>query len=179
MVPYTDEWVVYAANGAMAYTPGTSGIWFVEPPGRVGISTPMAVLPGYTLDASSGLLAWGGDLLVSGSPPYTSMYSGSSGIYITTLTDLYTSGGTQVSGVMTSGVFASMASGVLTWLLGNDNAYQISFANPTSGSALDTPIPFTASCMAASGSSLVVAGEGPLNLGSGAYALAAGVLELP
>jgi len=103
------------------------------------------------------------------------MFSGASGIYVTTPTSLYTSGNALVSGVTTSGVFASLASGLTPWLLSSGFAYQVDFSTPTSGSVLTSPIPFLATCMAASGTSLVVAGEGTLNLGSGAYAITAGV----
>jgi len=179
MIPYGDEWVIYTSDGVFAYTPSMSGNtasgWFWEAPGNQPASTPIAVLPGFTLDASSGLLAWGNTYIVTGAPPYTTMFSGASGIYVATPDSLYTSGNMLVSGVATSGVFASLASGLTPWLLGSGSAFQIDFTSPTSGTVLASPIPFTATCMAASGSELVVAGVGPLNLGSGAYALAVGV----
>jgi len=179
MIPLTDDWVVYASDGAFAYSPESSGAsgagWFFEPPGTQPVYTPIAVLPGYTLDASSGLLAWGNTFIVTGHSPYTTMYSGASGIYVATPNALYTSGNALVSGVATSGVFASLASGLTPWLLGSGAAFQVDFSAPTSGTVLTSTIPFMATCMAASGSELVVAGEGTLNLGSGAYALATGV----
>ena len=159
------------SGGVLTYTAAASA-WGEEANSTSPLSNPIAVANGYTLDAASGLWGWGGGSVASGTPPYLSMASGSSGLYLLGPSGLYTSGGTAVSGFSASGLQGFIASGASFWAFSASTIYKATLSSTTSASAASASLPFTATCIGASGSLLAIGGTVPLVIGSGAYAIA-------
>jgi hypothetical protein len=164
--------VAGASGGMLSWSHATSG-WSEEAASTSPLTLPATVLRGYTLDSASGLWAWGGGVVSSGHAPYITAVSGSSGIYLVGPSGVYTSGGTAVSGISTSGVVAAIASGSSFWLSSASAIYHYTLTGLAAASGASTSLPFTATTIAASGNVLAIGGYVPHALTSGAYAVAA------
>lgn len=183
--PTTSAWYQEALESlAQYYIVDPNGIYLVDnhgnfivsPPGIFTTSPnwPAAVANGYLLDNLLGLIAWSGGEEGFSNPPFVALASGGFGLFSISPSQVWNQDGGLVSGISTSGVFTGLGSGATTlWLLSSDVLWQATLSSDSSASTVvSATLPFTATCMAASGGILAVGGYTNNTLSSGAYAIA-------